>query len=84
MSGEVVDRHERHVQRGRQRLGKRDADQQRADQTRPLRHGDRIEIRPRDSRVLKRAVDHAADVPNVLPRGQFGHNAAPLAMDLDL
>ena len=42
---------------------------------------DRVE---RDLRLFERPLDDAADVAHVLARGQLGHDAAPLAMDLGL
>ena len=41
---EVVHRHERAIERKRQRLGERHADEQRTDESGPLRHGDRVEV----------------------------------------
>ena len=42
--GQVVNRDHRNAARPGERLGERDADQQRSDQARPLRHGDRVDV----------------------------------------
>ena len=66
------------------RLRERHADQQRADEPRPLRHRDRPEVRSATPRLLERALDDAADVAQVLARRQLRHDAAPLPMDRGL
>ena len=53
-------------------------------QPRPLGNGQRVHVRPAGARVCQRALDDATDVPDVLARRQLRHDAAPLAMDLDL
>ncbi len=62
----------------------RHADEQRPDESGPLRDRHRIQVRPAGARVGQRRVDDAADVAHVLPRREFGHDAAPLPMDLHL
>ena len=84
VAGEVVHGHERQVRRRGGRLGERHADEERPDQARPLRDGDRTEVAPGRSRFDQRAIDHAADVAKVLPRGELRHDPAPLGMDRDL
>ena len=44
VAGEVVHRHQRHAARDRQRLRERHADEQRSDQARPLRDGNRVDV----------------------------------------
>ena len=65
-------------------LAKADADEQRADQPRPLRHGDGVDVVPGRAGLLERALDDAADVAQVLARCEFGHDASPLAVNRDL
>ena len=58
---QVVHRHERQAAGKRDRLGGREADEQGADQPRPLGHGDGIEIRERHARLGERLLDHRHD-----------------------
>ena len=81
---EMMHGHERQAERQRDRLGRGDADEQRPDEAGPLRDRDRAEVLPRRARFVERALEHAADVANVLPRRQLRHDAAPFAMDRDL
>ena len=78
---EMVNRHERTIERERERLGERDADQQRTDEAGALRDGNRVELVQIGLRGVRAARDDAADVANVLARGELGHDTAPLAMD---
>ena len=84
VTGEVVHGHERHAERQRDRLGRGDADEQRADEPGALRDRHGAEVAPRRARFVERALEHAADVANVLTRRELRHDAAPLAMDRDL
>ena len=84
VAGEMVHGDERHVERHRHRLGRLQPDQQRADQARPLRHRDGTEIAPADAGVAQRPLEHAADVAQVLPRRELGHDPAPLAVERHL
>ena len=61
-----------------------DADEQRADEARALRHRDRVDVRPATAALGQRALDDAADVADVLARRELRHDAAPLAVNLDL
>ena len=79
--GEVVHRHERTIQRERERLRERDADEQRADEAGALRDGNGIELLEIGLRGIERRADDAADVADVLARRELGHDAAPLAVD---
>ena len=82
VTGQVMNGNHGDASRPRQCLRELQADEQRSDEARPLRHGDRLERRR--SGIGERALDHAADVADVLPRRQLGNDAAPLAMDGDL
>ena len=85
VAGQVIDRHQRLA--GRPRRAPSRTTRRRA-ATRPGR-GPGSPRRRRasghaDARVGERALDDPADVADVLARGQLRHDAAPLAMNLDL
>jgi len=84
MAGKMVNGNERQVGRGRGGLRERDADEQRADEPRPLRHRDRAEVRPARVRLVERALDDAADVADVLSGRELGDDPAPLTVDRHL
>ena len=67
VAGEMVDGDERKAPRFSERLGEGDADEQRSDESRPLRNGDRVEARQRGTRLFERSLDDAADIAHVLP-----------------
>ena len=81
---EVMDRHEREAGGGRRGLRKGDANEQRTHEAGALRHRDRSQVAPRGLGLLEAPLDDAADVPDVLPRRQLRHHAAPLAMNRHL
>src|SRR4029450_4674263 len=56
----------------------------RADESRPLRDGDRAEIGPGRVGIVERALNDAADIANVLAGRELGHDTAPFAGNLDL
>src|SRR5690349_20092466 len=80
----MMDRDERQTRSRCSRFGERHPDEERTDQTRALRHGNGAELTPIRPCVVQRSLDDAANVPNVLPRGQLRHHAATLAMNLRL
>ena len=84
VTGEMMDADEgqRGGRRGRFREG--DADEQRSDETWTLRDGHGAELAPGRLRTVERALDDAADVTQMLPRGELRDDAAPLAVDRDL
>ena len=84
VSGQMMHRHQWPAERDRQRLGEGDPHEQRSDQTRPLGHGNRVEMRPAYPAITQGPLDHTADVAQMLTRGELRHHAAPLAMDLHL
>ena len=73
---EVVDRDERQPPRPRERLRGGEPDEQRADQPRPLRHGDAVDVVERRARLGERLADHRRDELEVAPRRDLGHDAA--------
>jgi hypothetical protein len=81
VSGEMVDGDERTIERQRQRLGERHTDQERPDQSRALRHRDRIELGQIGLGRIERCANDAANVADVLARRELRHDTAPLAMD---
>jgi hypothetical protein len=84
VTGEMIDRDQRLDRGPRRRLGKRNADQQRADEPGPLRHRDGVEIVPGGRGFVEGALDRPANIAEVLPRGEFGDDASPFTMDSDL
>ena len=81
---QVMHGYERDAMHRGHRLRECHANQQRADQPWPLGHGNR----PEGGRVhvgfLQRPLDHAADVAQVLTRGELRDHAAPFAVNRDL
>jgi hypothetical protein len=71
----------------RQRAAERDAlrdrepDEQRADEPRPARDGDPVDVVEPDARLRERAVDHREHVPDVLARRELRHDAAVRPVD---
>ena len=84
MPGDMMHRHQRLVIGPGQRLGRMHADMQAADQPRPLRHGDRIDIRYAEIRLFERLFDHHGDVFHMDAAGHFRNDAAKFLMDIDL
>ena len=84
MPADVVNRHQRHVQRQRRSLGKIHADQQSADQAGRIGHSDGVDVRPRHVGAQKRLIRKAINRLNVLARGDLRNNAAVDAMQRDL
>ena len=73
---EVVDRDERQVARPRDRLGGRDADEQRADEARALRDADAVDVVEPSPASSSASRDHRRDQLEVAPRRDLGHHAA--------
>ena len=73
---QVVDRHERQPARGGQRLGPRQAHEQRADQPRAARDGDRVDVVEPRRAALQRVGDHRVHQLEVPPRRDLRHHSA--------
>src|SRR5690606_19628286 len=73
VTGEMIDRDEGLGRRPRCRLRERDADEQRTDESRPLGHGNCVELVPGGRGHVECALDRAADIAEMLPCGQFGY-----------
>jgi hypothetical protein len=73
---QVVDRRQRKPARSRQPLGRRDPDQQRADEPRPLRHRDERDVVEPASRLPQRVVDDRVDQLEMVPRRDLRHDPA--------
>ena len=67
VTGEMMNCDEREVPRLGKRLREGDADQQRPDKARPLRHRHRVETRNVGRGLCQRSLDDAADIAHVLP-----------------
>jgi len=78
---DVVDSDHGDVERVRQRLGERDADQKTSYETRAARDRDALEGVVADSRAVERLLHDGLDGADMCARGVLGHNAAELRMD---
>ena len=81
---QVVDRDERDSARPRDRLGRREPDEQRADQPRPARDADPREIAELDARLVERGPQDRRDELEVTTRGDLRHDAAEVRVELGL
>ena len=81
---EVVDRDQRHAARPRDRLGRREADEQRADESGALRDGDCVHLRQGRVGFYERLPDDRKDELEVVPRGDLGHDAPVLRVQVRL
>ena len=81
---QMVDRNERQLARPSERLGCRNAHEQRADEPRPLRHGDRVEILERRGGAGQRFADDRPDQLEVTARCDLGHDASVGGVQLGL
>ena len=73
---EVIDRRERQLAGGGERLRRGQADEQRADQARALRRRDQLDLLEADAGVAQRARDDHVDQLEVVARGDLRHDAA--------
>ena len=80
----MIDRHERHLPGQRQRFGRRESDQQRAGQAGGGGDSHGGQLFAAHASPLKRFVDHRQDAFDVGSRGDFGHDAAVLSMQIFL
>ena len=83
VGGEVVDAVERLAQPDRQRLGRRDPDEQRAGQAGAVGHRDRVDVAQRDPGVRAGPLDRRHHRLEVRPGGDLGHDAAEAGVLLD-
>jgi len=81
---EMIYRDERLAERERENLAVRHANEQRADQSGPLSHCNRVHIAERDVRLLDGLAHDGNDLPQVLARGEFGHHAAVFSVNIVL
>ena len=77
---QVVDRDEGNAQHQRDRLRRRRADHDPADQARPGRRRDRVQVLEADAGLVHRPTHKPLDVIEVGARGDLGHHAAEWAM----
>ena len=76
MTVEVVDGDERQAPRPRDRLGGREADEQRAHEPRALRHADAVDVREAEPGIVERRANDGRDQLEVASRRDLGHDAA--------
>src|SRR5690348_2176015 len=81
---EVIHGHEGLSQRERENFSVSEADKERADEARTLRHADCINVSKRDSGLRGGFADHGDDLAKMFTRGKLRHHAAILAMDVHL
>ena len=81
---QVIDGNERQPSRPRERLGGGEADEQSADEARPLGHGDVREVVERRAGVAERFADHGQDELQMAARRHFGHDAAVARVEIRL
>ena len=84
MAFQMVDRHQRQSVDEGDGFCRHHADQHAADQPRPARRGDSVEIRKPDPGLFHRPLDDSVHVIEVAARGNFRHDAAIGAMFVDL
>ena len=78
---QVVDGREREAARGGQRLGRRDADEQRAGEPGPGRDGDEVGVVERGARAVQGVVDDRVGQLEVVAGGHLRHHAAVEVVD---
>ena len=84
MALDVVDAQQRLVARKSQPLGHVHADEQRADEARPLRHGDAVEIVVAEVGLAHCLGDDGVDDLDMLSRGNLREDAAVLGVQIGL
>ena len=84
MAGDMMRADEREIKRHRQALGRDDADEQGADQSRTLRYRDGRQVSGTSSRFLERLLHNERNDLHMLARSDLGHDAAEPAMRFDL
>ena len=80
----VMDAYEGDVPGIGDRLGRRDADQQGADQPGGVRDGHEVDVVKTDPGCFQGLSNDRHQVPQVLARGKLRHYAAVLLVDVDL
>jgi hypothetical protein len=81
---QMVDRDQRQAARPGDRLGPVDTDHQRSRQPRALGDGEGVDVVQRETGTVERGAHGRLDRSDVPPRGEFGHDAAVLAVEVDL
>ncbi len=84
MPVEMVDRDERQPLRPRERLRRREADEQRADEPRALRHRDAVDVVERRSGLAEGLSKHRRHELELAPRGHLGDDPAVAGVELGL
>ena len=84
MAVEVVDGHERQPPRPRERLRRREPDEQRADQPGALGDGDAIDVVERRVRLRERLADDGRHELEVAARCNLGHDPAVPRVEISL
>jgi hypothetical protein len=81
---QVVDRREGEPKRPRERLRRREPDEERADQPRPSLDSDALDVRQLGERLAERLADHRCHELEVSARRDLGHDAPVRCMQLRL
>ncbi len=80
----MMDADERQSPSVRDRFSDLQRDEERADEPRSARHRDRVDVGQADPSSLERLRDDGHHVDDVVARGELGHDAAVLGVDVDL
>ena len=81
---QVIDRHQRQVVRPSKRLRGREADEQRTDETRPLRDRDGVDLRKLDPGLTESLARHRDNELEVSPRGHLRHDTPEASVQFGL
>ena len=80
----MIHRNERLIQSLGERFGVGDADEQCADQAGALRDADGVDVLEREVGFAESFADYRDDLPEMFARSEFRHDAAVLAVNIDL
>ena len=84
MSHDMMNAGKRQIAGKGHRLGRGHADQQRADQSRPFRHADQIDVIQRQAGFCQRLIEHIIYIFQMMSGRDLRHYAAVVFEDLDL
>jgi len=81
---QVIHCYEWLIERKSKHFSVREPDKKRADQSRPLRDANRIDVLEPHLRLLNRFAHNRRDLPQVFARGQLRHDPAVFAVNINL
>ena len=80
----MIDTDQRLPHRPRERLRSGHTDEERTDESRPMRDGDRVDVSERRVRLAQRAIDDGKDLLDMGARGDLRHDAAVDGVEVKL